>query len=161
MDHFHGHASVSAQETVRIMRRLKFDNATMDQVKRIVLYHDARPQPDERQIRRLLHRAGEDIFPGLFQVMGADILAQSEYRKIEKLVNLERVHQVYDEILKRKDCISLKNLQVTGKDLIAAGMEPGKKIGEILNQMLEDVLEIPEHNEREYLLKTYGNSAEN
>ena len=161
VDHFHGHANVSAQETVRIMRRLKFDNATMDQVKRIVLYHDARPQPDERQIRRLLHRAGEDIFPGLFQVMGADILAQSEYRKIEKLVNLERVHQVYDEILKRKDCISLKNLQVTGKDLIAAGMEPGKKIGEILNQMLEDVLETPEHTEREYLLKTYGNSAEN
>ena len=161
VDHFHGHANVSAQETVRIMRRLKFDNATMDQVKRIVLYHDARPQPDERQIRRFLHRAGEDIFPELFQVMGADILAQSEYRKIEKLVNLERVHQVYDEILKRKDCISLKNLQVTGKDLIAAGMEPGKKIGEILNQMLEDVLETPEHNEREYLLKTYGNSAEN
>ena len=161
VDHFHGHANVSAQETVRIMRRLKFDNATMDQVKRIVLYHDARPQPDERQIRRLLHRAGEDIFPGLLQVMGADILAQSEYRKMEKLVNLERVHQVYDEILKRKDCISLKNLQVTGKDLIAAGMEPGKKIGEILNQMLEDVLETPEHNEREYLLKTYGNSAEN
>ena len=161
VDHFHGHANVSAQETVRIMRRLKFDNATMDQVKRIVLYHDVRPQPDERQIRRLLHRAGEDIFPGLFQVMGADILAQSEYRKMEKLVNLERVHQVYDEILKRKDCISLKNLQVTGKDLIAAGMKPGKKIGEILNQMLEDVLETPEHNEREYLLKTYGNSAEN
>ena len=161
VDHFHGHAKISAQETVRIMRRLKFDNVTMDQVKRIVLYHDVRPQPDERQIRRLLHRAGEDIFPGLFQVMGADILAQSEYRKIEKLVNLERVHQVYDEILKRKDCISLKNLQVTGKDLIAAGMKPGKKIGEILNQMLEDVLETPEHNEREYLLKTYGNSAEN
>ena len=161
VDHFHGHANVSAQETVRIMRRLKFDNATMDQVKRIVLYHDVRPQPDERQIRRLLHRAGEDIFPGLFQVMGADILAQSEYRKMEKLVNLERVHQVYDEILKRKDCISLKNLQVTGKDLIAAGMKPGKKIGEILNQMLEDVLETPEHNEREYLLKTYGNNTEN
>lgn len=161
VDYFHGHAKISAQETVRIMRRLKFDNATMDQVKRIVLYHDVRPQPDERQIRRLLHRAGEDIFPGLFQVMGADILAQSEYRKMEKLVNLERVHQVYDEILKRKDCISLKNLQVTGKDLIAAGMEPGKKIGEILNQMLEDVLETPEHNEREYLLKTYGNNIEN
>ena len=69
--------------------------------------------------------------------------------------------RIADEILKRKDCISLKNLQVTGKDLIAAGMEPGKKIGEILNQMLEDVLETPEHNEREYLLKNYGNSAEN
>lgn len=161
VDHFHGHARISAQETVRIMRRLKFDNATMDQVKRMVLYHDARPQPDERQIRRLLHRAGADIFPGLFQVMGADILAQSEYRRLEKLINLERVHQVYDEILKRKDCISLKDLQVTGKDLIAAGMKPGREIGEVLNRMLEDVLEEPEHNNQEYLLKTYGPAAIN
>ena len=156
VDHFHGHAKVSAEETVRIMRRLKFDNASLDQVKRMVLYHDTRPQPEDCQIRQLLHRAGEDIFPGLFQVMGADILAQSEYQKMEKLVNLERVHQAYDEILKRKDCISLKTLQVTGKDLIAAGMRPGKEIGETLNRMLEDVLEHPEHNVPEYLLTAYG-----
>lgn len=156
VDHFHGHAKISADMAVRIMRRLKFDNATMDQVKRMVLYHDVRPQPDERQIRRLLHRAGEDIFPGLFQIMGADILAQSEYRRLEKLINLERVHQVYDEILKRKDCISLKSLQVTGKDLIAAGMKPGREIGEVLNQMLEDVLETPQHNEKAYLMEKYS-----
>ena len=137
------------------MRRLKFDNATMDQVKRMVLYHDVRPKPDERQIRRLMHKAGEDIFPALFQVMGADILAQSEYRRLEKLLNLEKVHQVYEEILKRQDCISLKQLKVTGKDLIAAGMQPGKEIGEVLNKMLADVLEEPSHNEKEYLMRLW------
>lgn len=155
VDHFHGHARISAEMTGRILRRLKFDNATMDQVKRIVLYHDVRPQPDERQIRRLVHRAGEDIFPGLFQVMGADILAQSEYRRLEKLLNLEQVQKIYEEIMQRRDCISLKQLAVTGKDLIDAGMKPGKKIGEILKKMLEDVLEEPSHNEKAYLMDTY------
>ena len=155
VDHFHGHARISAEMTGKIMRRLKFDNATMDQVKRMVLYHDVRPQPDERQIRRLMHKAGEDIFPALFQVMGADILAQSEYRRLEKLLNLEKVHQVYEEILKRQDCISLKQLKVTGKELIAAGMQPGKEIGEVLNKMLADVLEEPSHNEKEYLMRLW------
>ena len=155
VDHFHGHARISADMTGKILRRLKFDNATLDQVKRMVLYHDVRPQPDERQIRRLMHKAGEDIFPALFQVMGADILAQSEYQRLEKLLNLEKVHQVYEDILRRQDCISLKQLKVTGKDLIEAGMKPGREIGEVLNNMLADVLEQPEHNEKEYLLKHY------
>lgn len=155
VDHFHGHARVSAEMTGKILRRLKFDNATSDRVKRMVLYHDARPQPEERQIRRLIRKAGEDSFPGLFQVMGADILAQSEYRRLEKLLNLERVQQVYEEIVERQDCISLKQLKVTGKDLIEAGMKPGKEIGEVLSRMLEDVLEEPSHNDREYLLKHF------
>lgn len=155
VDHFHGHAKISAEMTGKILRRLKFDNATLDQVKRMVLYHDVRPQPDERQIRRLVHRAGEDIFPGLFQVMGADILAQSEYKRIEKLLNLDRVQQTYEKIMERKDCISLKQLAVTGKDLIDAGMQPGREIGELLKKMLEDVLEDPSHNEKEYLMRTY------
>ena len=154
-DHFHGHARISAEMTGKILRRLKFDNATMDQVKRMVLYHDARPQPDERQIRRLVHKAGEDIFPGLFQVMGADILAQSDYRRLEKLLNLEQVQKTYEEIMERRDCISLKQLAVTGKDLIDAGMRPGKEIGELLKRMLEDVLEEPSHNEKEYLMSRY------
>lgn len=155
VDHFHGHARISAEMTGRILRRLKFDNATTDQVKRMVLYHDARPQPDERQIRRLVHRAGEDIFPGLFQVMGADILAQSEYKRLEKLLNLEKVQKTYEEVMERGDCITLKDLAVTGKDLIQAGMQPGREIGELLKKMLEDVLEDPSHNEKAYLMRTY------
>ena len=70
-------------------------------------------------------------------------------------MNLEKVHQVYEEILKRQDCISLKQLKVTGKDLIAAGMQPGKEIGEVLNKMLADVLEEPSHNEKEYLMRLW------
>ena len=54
-----------------------------------------------------------------------------------------------------RDCITLKKLAVTGSDLIAAGMQPGREIGQILNRMLEDVLDSPEHNTKEYLMQRY------
>ena len=49
--------------------------------------------------------------------------------------------------------MSLKELAVTGRDLIGAGMEPGKEIGEKLQQLLELVIEEPELNTKEELLK--------
>lgn len=155
VDHFHGHAAVSSRMAGKIMRRLKFDNDTTDRVKRMVLYHDVRPKPEPRGVRRLMNRAGQDLFPELFQVMGADILAQSEYMRLEKLLNLEKVQMVYEEIVSRQDCVTLKDLSVTGSDLIAAGMKPGPEIGEVLRRMLDDVIEEPAHNKKEYLLETF------
>jgi tRNA nucleotidyltransferase (CCA-adding enzyme) len=63
------------------------------------------------------------------------------------------VGERYEEILERNECVSLKTLAVTGSDLIAHGMMPGKEIGEVLNKLLEYVLEYPEANEKETLLK--------
>ncbi len=51
--------------------------------------------------------------------------------------------------------MDLSQLAVKGADLIAAGVNPGPAMGELLTQMLKDVLEEPEHNTKEYLLKTY------
>ena len=59
----------------------------------------------------------------------------------------------------RGDCISLKMLAVTGGDLIAAGMKPGPQLGEVLERLLELVLEEPEKNTKEELLKAAGGLA--
>ena len=80
------------------------------------------------------------------------MLAQSTYRRQEKQERLDRVKEAYQEILRKQECISLKTLAVTGKDLIEAGYKPGKEIGEILNRFLEIVLEDPEKNTKETLL---------
>lgn len=63
------------------------------------------------------------------------------------------IRKLADEIRLDGDCISLKTLAVTGNDLIKAGMKPGKEVGQILHRFLELVLEEPEKNEKEYLLK--------
>ena len=80
------------------------------------------------------------------------MLAQSTYKREQKQGRLEKVMQTYEEIAARGDCVSLKTLAVTGSDLIAAGIRPGKEIGEILNRLLEEVLENPELNEKSVLL---------
>lgn len=151
---FHGHARVSAEMAKSIMRRLKFDNDTIHTVYRLVLYHDYTNDmdPDLRLVRRTMNKIGEDIFPLLFQVKRADILAQSDYRRKEKLERLKKWEELYDQVLEKKQCVSLKDLAVTGHDLIAVGIKPGKGLGDILQNLLQMVLDDPECNTKEKLL---------
>ena len=89
----------------------------------------------------------------LLIVRRADILAQNEDSREEKLEVLSLWEELYQELLKKQDCVSLKDLALSGKDLIAMGMEPGREIGETLQMLLEYVLEEPERNRKEVLLK--------
>lgn len=150
--HNHGHAAVGEELTVRILKRLKFDNDTIDKVKKLVRYHDRKIETNAKSVRRAVSDMGEDIFPLLFSVKYADIMAQSEYQRDEKLSELETLKSIYGRIIEEKNCLSLKDLAVTGGDLIAAGMKPGREIGTALHKLLEVVLEEPEHNQKEYLL---------
>ena len=156
VDHFHGHGDVGAEMAGCILRRLKFDNDTINKVKCLVRFHDLRPALTPRSVRRMAHKVGGAMMPLLFEVQRADILAQSGCRREEKLHSLEMVGRIYEEVLEKGQCLSMKELAVSGKDLIADGMEPGKEIGRVLEALLNDVLEEPEHNTKEYLL-AYSN----
>lgn len=152
--HFHGHAKVSAEMAEKILRRLKFDNATISMVCRLVLYHDYGNdvEPDARVVRRAVNKIGEDAFPLLFPIKCADISAQSEYMLEQKLERLEKWEQLYEEMQEKQECVTLKNLAVTGSDLIAAGMTPGKELGDVLKKLLGIVLDDPSCNTKEKLL---------
>ena len=80
------------------------------------------------------------------------MLAQSEYRREEKAARLQGVTECYHRVLEQKQCVSLKTLAVTGRDLIATGMKPGPQMGAVLQELLEMVLDQPEMNEKEKLL---------
>ncbi len=152
--HFHGHAALSAQMAGKILRRLKYDNDTIHMVCKLVEYHDYGNgmDMDMRLARRAIHRIGEDAFPALFAIRKADILAQSEYMRQEKLKSLENWQNLYRQILDAHQCVSLKTLAVSGSDLIAAGWRPGRELGEVLNHLLNLVLEDPARNTKERLL---------
>lgn len=154
VDHFHGHAQESARMADRILRGLKYDNQTRETVVRLVSWHDRKLGDTPADIRRSISDLGADLFPLLLEVKTADVLAQSEWEREEKLKKISLWRKAYEEIRQRGDCLSLKELSVTGKDLMEQGIRPGRGMGEILHRMLEDVLENPEHNTREYLLGT-------
>lgn len=151
--HFKGHADVSEKMAKEIMHRLKFDNDTLRKVSKLVFYHDYRMEAEPKYVRRAMNRIGKELFAYYNEVRRADTLAQSEYHQKEKLSNLDEVEALYREILEKEECVSLKELAVTGTDLIADGMNPGPAIGEKLAELLELVIEHPELNQKETLLK--------
>lgn len=155
--HFYGHPSASAGMAEDILRRLKFDNDTIVTVCRLAEFHDYgnNVKPAPATVRRAINRMGEEIFPKFLQVRRADIMAQSGYQRREKLELVDAWEREYRDILAKQQCISLKSLAVSGRDLIAAGMTPGREMGELLQQMLAHVLEIPEDNTREKLFEIF------
>lgn len=155
IDHFYGHVQKSADQAVLILRRLKYDNRTIHDVKILVAGHDDSIAPDPYTVRKTIVRVGEDLFPLLLEVKEADISAQSDYHIEEKRENLAAVRAVYQGILDRGDCLNLKTMAVHGDDLIRGGVRSGKEIGEILKMMFADVLRYPEHNDRNYLMSRY------
>ena len=150
--HFYGHAKKSAEIAKKILKRLKFDNYTIDIATRLIKWHDYKFYLDEASIRKSANKIGIDIMDLLFVVKRFDILAQNPDTHKEKLETLEQAKQLYEEIKRKQQCLTLKNLAVNGNDLIEAGFQKGKQLGEILNFLLEQVLEEPSLNKKESLI---------
>lgn len=151
-DHFKTHALEGEKMAKTILRRLKFDNDTIAKVTRLVRWHDLRPTPAPADVRKAVNVIGEDLFPMWMEVQWADNMAKSDYRGEEKIARQTGVRKTWEEIVKKGECVSMKGLAVTGSDLIAAGMKPGKEMGNVLHRLLDAVLENPELNEKEKLL---------
>ena len=152
VDHFQGHAAYSEELAGRILRRLKFDNDTVRRVKRLVYWHDCRPSAAAAAVRRSVSKIGGDLFPLYLKLRRADILAQSLAFREEKLEDLDRVEAIYHQILQDQNCLTLKDLAVTGRDLMAAGFAAGPILGETLQHLLDQVIEEPGRNNKEWLL---------
>ena len=155
--HFHGHPKQGSEMARGILRRLKFDNDTMEKVCRLIMGHDDNPPLTQKNVRRAIVRLGIEAYPAIFSVKRADVLAQSDYERKRKLQYVEEYQACYQQIVEQQQCLSLKDLAVTGKDLIAAGMKPGPELGKVLKELFEIVLEDPEKNTKEYLMKKIKN----
>ena len=155
IDHFRGHPEESYRIAKTILRRLKYDNDTYRKVTTLVRYHDLRMRLTEPAVRKAIVRVGEDLFPLYLEIQHADTMAQSLFQRDDKLAYTAELRRIYNRIMFRGDCLNLKDLAVNGSDIIAAGVRPGREVGSILAQMLEDVLNVPEHNDKGYLMGRY------
>lgn len=152
-DHFKGHAAYSEAVARKIMKQLKFDNDTLHTVCNLVRNHSWYPKLTGKDVRFCAWQMGAELFDSFLLVKRADISAHHPDVVEQKLTYLDEVEHIWNDIKLHKDCLSLKDLDLSGKELIADGMEPGPELGVVLNRLLEDVLEFPEHNRKEYLLE--------
>lgn len=151
--HFKGHGKVSAEITDSIMKRLRFDNETRNNVVELVYYHDATFEVGKKYVKRWLNKIGEKQFSRLLEVRKADIKGQkSDYEKfrIEKVDNIEGI---LNEILQEQECFSLKDLTVNGNDVKRTmNLKEGKDIRYWLNEILKRVMDGELKNNRDDLI---------
>ena len=150
-EHFRGHDVVSAEMSHDIMKRLKFDNDTLYSVQLLVRNHDLKVEQTHRAVRRAMNKIGREQFMMLLKVKHADVLAQSDYMREEKLSHLKSLEMIYNEIMEAGQGTQISDLKITGSDLIKMGLKPGPKIGEVLKELLELILEDPDKNTEEVL----------
>lgn len=152
IDHFYGHPAVSAQVADQMLRALKFDNKTRERVVLLVERHDAQLPPRSQVIRRWLSRLGPEAFFQLLEVKRADSMGQAPGKVQGRLAELEEIGGKAKQILAEGQCFTRKDLAVDGRDVIAAGIEPGPEVGRVLSALLERVLRGETANSREALL---------
>ncbi len=148
--HFFGHSDQSTSMAESILSRLRFDNASKEQIVRLVRYHDMPITADRKPIKRLLSKHGEDATRQLIELHKADTLGQSAICR-HRIAIFEEVSQMINEILQEESCFTLKNLAVNGHDMMTLGFQ-GPTIGRVLQECLDAVLDEQIPNEHEALM---------
>lgn len=148
--HFYSHHMKGMDMAEDILRRLKYDNKTIEIVKILVKEHMSKyDKITPRVIKRLINRVGVDNVDRLFELQTADILGSKGPHDFS---GIEKARELYSRIINENQPLSVKDLDITGYDLIQIGIPKGKEIGRILNELLDKVLEHPELNKKELLL---------
>ena len=153
IDHFYGHPAAGAKLAGQMLRALKFDNKTRERVGILVEHHDVQIPCQDRSIRKWMGRLGTETFFQLLEVKRADGMGQDYELVKDRFVELEEMKAKAEEIVAQGQCLSLKDLSVNGKDVIAAGVVPGPEVGRVLNKLLERVMNGDAANQRQELLK--------
>lgn len=150
--HFHGHGVISRDIAEQVLDNLRFDNKTKKQVLELVLYHDSVIEPTEKTIKRWLNKIGTEQFDRLLEIRMADIFAHRRETQEERINKTWKIKLLFSKIQAEKQRFNRKNLAINGDDLIAMGVPAGRKIGEILSTLLDDVISGVVENDRESLL---------
>ena len=154
--HFYGHGPVSAGITNLVMKRLKFDEQTIDTVVELVKYHDADLHEKRRSIRTWLDRLGEKQFRRLLEVRRCDVSGQNPACLSERLARINRLEALLDEAMEQAGQFHIKDLDIDGSDLIQIGYTPGSSIGSTLSKLADQVVEGVMENKRDILLREAG-----
>lgn len=149
--HFYGHQRISAEISAQILARLKVSNKFRDEILFLVSNHDRwELYENTEKMPRYLSKFGLDGVLKLLKVMRADVLAQSpEYRyRLDQIADAEETAK---NLAAQKPCLSLSELQINGRTLMDIGIPQGRKLGAVLAQLLDEVIDGVTKNTQEAL----------
>ena len=156
---FYNHEKIGAKLTQEILMRLKFPNAVIDDVCHLINEHmfNYTPNWTVPAVRRFIIRVGQENLDDLFDLRIADMYGMHnhkiDYKYSAAIALLVELKDRITVELEKKNALSLKDLAINGNDLIEAGIPAGKKLGFILNHLLDCVIEDPAMNTKEKLME--------
>jgi tRNA nucleotidyltransferase/poly(A) polymerase len=153
---FYQHERESSRLSRNILTRFRYPNAIIDGVCHLIEEHMFHYTEDwtDAAVRRFIIRVGEKDLENIYRLRRADACAMAGLEPGAEFL-LPLVKRV-DESLAGNRAFSLKDLAVSGKDLMEIGVKPGKCMGIILHELFETVVDDPSLNSREKLLEIAG-----
>ena len=149
--HFYKHEKYSVEIAEKLMLNLKFSKLDTERVCKIIRYHSLyRQNIDEIFVKKMLNRFGEEDLYRYLEVVEAD--RRTHNNDICNLEDLDQIKTILKKIQETKPPLSMKDLKISGKDLLKVGIPKGKIIGEILDYLMEKVLEDENLNNYETLI---------
>ena len=152
--HFYGHAKVSAELAAETLLQLKAPTALRERVCLLIEQHMVPLEADRKFLRRRLGKFGVEAMMELVALQEADMTGTKDIP-----VALTQVRTVLAEILSEDACLTVKDLKITGKDLLDIGFAPGPDLGSCLQWLLEQVQDEVLPNEKQALLEKAKSKA--
>lgn len=150
--HFYGHEKRSAEMAETILRELKYDNRTVDDVTFLIKNHGTVFNPTEKYARKKLGQMGERRLRMLIELERADVSSQAREVRIERRQMIDEFRRCVDKVVEEKQCFSKSELAIDGNDLIRVGFPQDARLGKTLDFFLDAVTEGKISNDREEML---------
>lgn len=157
--HFYGHPKRSAEISKDILKSLKFSKKMQDTILLLIRWHDQPMEATKKSVKKMLRKFAavntqlptDELFRIYCDLRRADSYAHAEnYR--EYLTFTDKIEQVFDEVIAEQEAFSLKDLAISGHDVIELGVKPGPQISQILNECLNQVVDEKIANKKHDLL---------
>ncbi len=147
--HFKGHHIKSAEKSVEILKRLRYDNKTIENVRVLIRYHYLKDiSIKEKGVKRFIKNVGKERLDDIFKLNIADIKGKSDIAGMDKVNNLKEKTRL---ILENKEPLNKKDLNINGEDIKNLGVKEGKLVGDLLDYLLDKVLENSNINDKKTL----------
>lgn len=159
---FYDHEKVGAALSVEILQRLKFPRRETERVALLVAEHNwyYRPEWNDATVRRVLARIGPAELPALWALRRADLRARGRLVE-EGLSNQAEAEARFQREIDRAAALKISDLAISGEDVMRElGIGPGRQVGEVLARLLERVLDDPDLNTREGLLRLLAEAGQ-
>jgi putative nucleotidyltransferase with HDIG domain len=156
---FYRHEEESAGIAERVMERLKYSNDMVARVAHLVRNHMFFMTDDwsDSAVRRFIARIGTDNIEDILALRLADGRSRNDGMIFEEVGSIRaRVQRILEE----SSAFRREDLAVSGRDVMeVTGIGSGKKVGLILESLVQAVLDHPEYNNREKLIELMNRKA--